>query len=119
MSFFSFFLFLDILALATSIRELTLLTRKARTTCWCALQIAGNNSLISKNGIIEQPQYFSNDFSSAGDRKMNNIVNKTAVNLQMLQLKNAFSNSIRVPSNSMSGLHKSVSLTTNPVPNAS
>ncbi|XP_029634388.1 probable serine/threonine-protein kinase DDB_G0282963 isoform X1 [Octopus sinensis] len=109
----------DILALAASIRELTLLTRKARTTCWCALQIAGNNSIISKNGIIEQPQYFSNDFSSAGDRKMNNIVNKTAVNLQMLQLKNAFSNSIRVPSNSMSGLHKSVSLTTNPVPNAS
>ncbi|GAB1606409.1 probable serine/threonine-protein kinase DDB_G0282963 [Argonauta hians] len=109
----------DILALAASIRELTLLTRKARTTCWCALQMAGSNSLTSKNGITEYPQYFSNDFSYAGDQKMNNIVNKTALNLQTLQLKNAFGNGIRVPSNSMSGFHKSVSLSTNPVPNAS
>ena len=36
-------LFTDVLALAASIAELTLLTRQARTAMWCALQISGRD----------------------------------------------------------------------------
>ena len=46
------FVFLDVLALAASISELSELTRKARTAQWCALQVADKeNPSLSKLGI--------------------------------------------------------------------
>ncbi|XP_060566451.1 uncharacterized protein LOC132725266 isoform X2 [Ruditapes philippinarum] len=45
----------DILALAAAISELTVLTRKARTANWCALQMATkDNPNLEKQGIVLQ-----------------------------------------------------------------
>lgn len=47
--------FSDILALAAAISELTVLSRKARTANWCALQMATkDNPNLEKQGIVLQ-----------------------------------------------------------------
>jgi len=45
----------DILALAAAIAELTVLTRRARTANWCALQMASlDNPDLESQGIVLQ-----------------------------------------------------------------
>ena len=50
---------LDVLALASSIGELTMHTRKARTAMWCALQMSGKDvpqlRMLSASNGVPQP----------------------------------------------------------------
>ncbi len=75
--------FADVLALASSIGELTLHTRKARTAMWCALQMAGKDvpqlRMLSGTNGIPQPSLTTNlTATSTGDLETSDDVQASA-----------------------------------------
>ena len=64
-------IFVDVLALASSIGELTMHTRKARTTMWCALQMSGKDvpqlRMLSGSNGVPQPSLGTTITTSAAE----------------------------------------------------